>query len=274
MSHTRAILSCHSGWLAKGVLATLLGHVLAQPEALVVVLNALCKHIVGHAAHETHVAVAVSQCLRHLCAHQMLGPFGSNEPLRETQVRRAAHGHLAVAPRLTGHPLHEVGAVLALLCAQHGAVALRTADAARIGIDNGIAVGAPEVGVWSLKLLQATHALLIESQQPEEVLKAVGIARILAVGAPGDDGGQRLVGVGWQIHIRQNLHPVAQRHLQVLLEYDVVLQRVEYLINYHTFLQQVFASLPVIELSFILTHVAILQRLLANHHFFYVCHNF
>ena len=106
----------------------------------------------------------------------MLGPFGSNEPLRETQVRRTAHGHLAVAPRLTGHPLHEVGAVLALLCAQHGAVALRTADAARIGIDNGIAVGAPEVGVWSLKLLQATHALLVQAEQSEECLEAVGIA--------------------------------------------------------------------------------------------------
>ena len=224
-----------------GILSALFCHVLAQAEALVVVLYSLGEHIVGHTSHEAHIAIAVGECLRHLRAYQMLRAFGSDEPLREREVGSAAHGHLAVAPGLSGHPFHEVGTVLSLLSAEHGAVALAASDAARVGIDDGIAVGTPEIGVGTLELLQSAHALLVESQESEQVLEAFGIARVLAVWTPCDDGRQRLVGVGRQINVCQYLHPVGQGHLLVLHEADVVVERMENLVDDSAFLQQVLA---------------------------------
>ena len=62
--------------------------------------------------------------------------------------------------------------------------------------------------------------------------------------------------------------------LLILDEADVMLQRVEQFMDARPFLQQVLPCCPVVILTLVVPYIAILQRRLANHQFFYVCHNF
>ena len=52
-----------------------------------------------------------------------------------------------------------------------------------------------------------------------------------------------------------------------------MLQRVEQFMDARPFLQQVLPCCPVVILTLVVPYIAILQRRLANHHVFYICHN-
>src|SRR5262249_5949883 len=135
----------------------------------------------------------------------------------------ARQADATVGPGLSRHPFDEVVAVLGLLLTPERNVALAAVDAAAVGIEHGIAVGAPISGIRALEFLQTGQDFLRNPSSEREVVQEQRAAA-LAIGAPGDDGRQIFPAYGAK-NISVDAYTVAQTQFDIALRKDVAIER-------------------------------------------------
>ena len=159
-------------------------------------------------------------------AGKMRRLLGGDAILHHAHAGVSRHPHLPVRPMLRGQPLDEVVAVPAVLRAEHVDVALGTANAARIGIDDGITVMAPVGGIGRLELGQPRHRSRWDAHRLPLMVLLLPLAEI----APIHDRRhvQRAHGAE---DVGVDRRAVAQLHRNVLLAQDARLGDIDALIQ-------------------------------------------
>ena len=109
---------------------------------------------------------------------------GSDAPLMHGHAGVSAHTDLAVAPPLTGDPLDEVIAVLAVLMCEHMHVALGMTGAADVDVGDRITLVAPVQRVRGLEFGKAGYCV---RRHAHDLPLAHAFARTFAEPGPGND---------------------------------------------------------------------------------------
>ena len=115
----------------------------------------------GIPAHD-EVAINVAHALPWSNCCQVRWFFSRGEPLRNGEVRVAAHGDLAGAPASGGEPFDEIVTVSAVLLSGEDAVTIGVVDPTCIRVANGITVRAPERRIGTLELSQSRELALVD----------------------------------------------------------------------------------------------------------------
>ena len=185
--------------------------------------------IVGPARHEAgfpdsavigEFAIPVGKPLPRIDRDQVRRLQRGDEILDRREIGDARHPHLAIGPVERGEPFDAVEAILPFADAVMAQIAFGKPCSARIGEDDGIAVGAPEGGIGRLEGRETRNPARLH---PRGGPQAAGKA-MLAIGAPAEKDRQVCIRcVRRAIDVHEDADAVAHRHLDVAFDQQAFL---------------------------------------------------